>query len=183
MNNIPETLAKLAVPIDSIKPYPHNPRNGDTDLIADSLTFHGQYRPIVVNKRTSEILAGNHTYAAALSLGWTKIAVTFVDVDEDTAARIVLMDNRANDVARYDAGQLTELLESLDGLDGTGFDADALAKLISEADKPLEFTDAPVDDLPNSFGVVVECDNENQQRTLLEKLTTEGYRVRALMYQ
>jgi hypothetical protein len=50
-----------------------NVRQGDIGAISESLKAHGQYRPIVVDKRTNRILAGNHTWKAAKSLGWTQI--------------------------------------------------------------------------------------------------------------
>ena len=77
-------------------------------------------RPIPPDRRqpsaTNEVLAGNHTLGAAKELGWKKIAVTFVEADPEQAKRIVLVDNRANDLAGYDAEALVELLEELDGL-------------------------------------------------------------------
>lgn len=89
---IPATLAGLVVAVDSLRLYGQNPRRGDVDSICESLRNHGQYRPIVVRAGTNEVLAGNHTLAAARKLGWAEIAATFVDVDDDQAARIVLVD-------------------------------------------------------------------------------------------
>ena len=63
--NIHAPLAKLTLPIGEVHPRKGNPRRGDIDVIAESLERNGQFRPIVVNKATGEILAGNHTYAAA----------------------------------------------------------------------------------------------------------------------
>ena len=131
MVGIPETLQHLAVPVDSLQPYHKNARTHDTMIITDSLTRHGQFRPIVVNRgtltgRQNEILAGNGTWDSAKMLNWPMIAVTFVDVSEDTAARIVLVDNKANDEAGYDDRLLAELLGSLPDLDGTGFVQDEL---------------------------------------------------------
>lgn len=123
---IPQTLARLAVPTDQLVPYGRNPRRGNVELIAESLQHHGQYKPIVVRTGTNEVLAGNHTLRAAQQLGWTEIAATFVDVDDDTAARIVLIDNRSNDVAGYDDEALQELLSSLPDLAGTGFSVEDL---------------------------------------------------------
>lgn len=122
---IPTTLNELVVPIAGLTPYGNNPRRGNVDVIVDSLARHGQYRPIVVRAKTFEVLAGNHTLAAAKELGWTQIAATFVDVTDDEAARIVLVDNRAADLGGYDDEVLTDLLASLgDDLGGTGFDTD-----------------------------------------------------------
>ena len=150
MSAIPATLRALEVPVEDLKPYPRNPRRGDVSAIVDSLELNGQYRPVVVNKRTMEVLAGNHTLAAARQLGWPAIAATFVDVDEDQAARIALVDNRANDLAGYDDAVLLELLEALPDLAGTGFDDEFLAELIGDVQQtpgrdtdPGELPEAP----------------------------------------
>lgn len=122
------------VEITNLKPYPKNPRRGDVEEIAKSLKVNGQYKPIVVNRRDSTILAGNHTWRAARSLGWTHIAVSYVDVDDFGAQKIVLADNRTSDMSSYDDTKLLELLESLPDLEGTGFkevDLDQLQTLIS----------------------------------------------------
>jgi ParB-like chromosome segregation protein Spo0J len=135
---IPETLAHLAIPIDSIQPHPRNVRQGDVGAISESLKLHGQYRPIVVQKSTGHILAGNHTYKAAKALKWKQIAATYVDVTDDQAVRILLMDNRANDLASYDdpalADILKQLMETEQRLEGTGFDPDDLDQVIKDID-------------------------------------------------
>jgi ParB-like chromosome segregation protein Spo0J len=125
-----QVLATEVVDVASLTPYRTNPRRGNVDVIVESLRVHGQYRPIVVNVRTREVLAGNHTLYAAQQLGWTEIACTFVDVDDEQAARIVLVDNRSNDLAAYDDDLLAGLIESLPDLAGTGYDDDALADLL-----------------------------------------------------
>lgn len=142
-------LDKLTIRLDQLRPRKGNPRRGNIDAIAESLERNGQYRPVVVNKPTGEILAGNHTYAAAKRLGWTNIAATFVDVDEDQAARIVLADNRTGDLGDYDDTLLLDMLKDLDGdLIGTGYnqdDVDALAALGSAGA-------ADLDDLADQYG-------------------------------
>jgi DNA modification methylase len=138
---IPDTLAALKVPIGSLRPYGRNPRRGDVAAIRRSLEAHGQYRPLVARTGTGEVLAGNHTLAAALELGWQEIAATFVDVDDDEAARIVLVDNRTADLGVYDDGALAELLESLPGFDGTGWDQAEVARLLASMHEPGADTD------------------------------------------
>lgn len=144
--NIAEPIRSLAVPIAELSPYRSNPRQGDVGAIVSSLEANGQYRPIVVNRRTGEVLAGNHTLAAARALGWSSIAATFVDVDDDEAARIVLVDNRSNDLAAYDEPALVAMLATLadddpDALFGTGFDGDDLDDLLADAASPLDDDD------------------------------------------
>ena len=138
------TLAHLAVPIASLRPHPRNPRRGDLEAVKDSLCHHGQYRPIVANRRTGEVLAGNHVLRAARDLGFDEIAATFVDLDEEEATKLVLVDNRTSDLAGYDDALLVELLEGLDDLSGTGFDAQALDDLLEEvAPPPYEDEEVP----------------------------------------
>lgn len=117
------------VPINDVQPHPNNPRRGNIERIADSLRTHGQYRPIVIQTSTRRILAGNHTWRAALSLGWPTIAVTWLDCDDATAQRVLIADNRASDLASYDNDALLALLKSLPDLDGTGFDRYDVEKL------------------------------------------------------
>lgn len=132
-------LEYLAVDIDSVSQHPRNPRNGDTDAIEESLRLNGQFRPLVVHKQTGNILAGNHTWHAAKALGWDRIAVTYVDADEeDEAVKILLADNRIGQLGRMDDGLLVDLLEELnerDGLDGTGYDADSLDDLLATLER------------------------------------------------
>jgi len=118
------------VPINEISTHPLNPREGDIGQIIESLTTMGQYRPLVVNKRTKHILSGNHTYQAALSLGWEKVAVHWVDVDEIEEIRILIVDNRTSDLATYDPAELNKLLTST-AINGTGFTREDVMEILS----------------------------------------------------
>ncbi|MFE2149095.1 ParB/RepB/Spo0J family partition protein [Streptomyces lavendulae] len=138
---IPDSLAALAVPVEDLSHYYRNPRTGDLASITESLAAHGQYKPVVVNKgsltgRPAEILAGNHTVKAARALGWEEVAVTWLDVDEDTAAKIVIVDNRTSDLAGYDTQLLAEILTDLPDLDGTGYDQAQLDDLLDDTSLP-----------------------------------------------
>jgi site-specific DNA-methyltransferase (adenine-specific) len=127
------SLQTRRFPLSELKPYPGNARRGDLAAIKQSLERLGLFRPVVVNGRTMQVLAGNHVVQAARELGWEAIDATIVEVDEDTARRIVLADNRTNDLAGYDSEALVELLMELDGgLEGTGFDEAELDALLEE---------------------------------------------------
>lgn len=148
---IRKELEHLAVSIDQLQTHPSNVRQGDVGAICESLKAHGQYRPIVFQQSTKRILAGNHTYKAAKALGWTHIAATPIICDDQQALRILLADNKANDLATYDEPELIELLKQLvdtsEGLLGTLFDADELDSLIqdnSHFEKPIDDDTAPI---------------------------------------
>ena len=132
---IHESLKESIIDIDSVKPHPKNARQGDVGMIATSLELNGQYRPIIIQESTGFIIAGNHTWKAAKSLGWTEIAATKLSVDEDQSFRILLADNKANDLASYDDSDLLNLLiemnESDRGLEGTLFSNDDIDDLMA----------------------------------------------------
>lgn len=122
--------------VADLHPFPGNPRRGDVPTIVASLERLGQYRPIVVNAgtltgRPNEVLAGNHTLLAARELGWVEIDIHLVDVDEDDARRIVVVDNRANDKATYDDTDLVAILQALPDLDDTGWTPDEFEALLA----------------------------------------------------
>jgi hypothetical protein len=133
---IRKELEQLSLPIDDIHPHPRNVRQGDIGAICQSLEAHGQYRAIAYQMSSKRILAGNHTWKAAKQLGWTHIAATPIICDDEQALRILLADNKANDLATYNDAELIELLKQLAdtdlGLDSTLFDGDALDDLISK---------------------------------------------------
>jgi ParB-like chromosome segregation protein Spo0J len=127
-----------SVAMNTLESYPTNPRRGDIEAIAQSLKAHGQYRPIVVQYGTNFILAGNHTYKAAKKLGWKKIKITYIEVDEESARRIVLADNRITDLATYNEPLLKSLLTTLPELEGTGFtqaEVETLDRLMNGKEK------------------------------------------------
>lgn len=126
--------------IEDLQAYDQNPRRGDVAQIMESLKHFGQFRTIVVNVGTltgkaNEVLAGNHTLLAAKELGWTSLSATVVDVDADTAKRIMLADNRSSDRAEYDEELLATLLQSLPTLDGTGYEAEDVADLLAQMEE------------------------------------------------
>lgn len=173
-------------PISQLRFFPGNARRGDIDTIANSLKKLGQFRPIVVNRGTKEpayesvILAGNHTTMAAQRLGWDEIDVHWVDVDADTAKRIVLVDNKANDNATYDVEELVNLATELPDLDATGFTRDELDAMLEALENQIDDNDVP-DDMPgtedDTLTLLVECDSPNQRDTLKAKLLAEGFNV------
>lgn len=142
-------LAAAAHPIAKLAPFPLNATIHDVDRIAESLRVNGQYSPVVANRSTGEILAGHGTVEAAKSLGWTEVAVSWVDTtDQATAARIVVGDNRHADIAHYDESALHALVSWLPDLDGTGMQPDE-ARRLAERLNAVPVFDEPLAELGN----------------------------------
>jgi hypothetical protein len=135
--------AGLVVPIDSITPAKANPRRGDIVAIRESLRVNGQFRPVVVNRKTGEILAGNHTWRAAKEEGATEIARTLVTATPEQAKRILIADNRTSDLAVWDTAELAELLKGLPDYSGTGYTPTDVDRLLAEEAAKVEDPPAP----------------------------------------
>lgn len=139
------------VPIGTLKHHPKNPRKGDVKSITESIKHNGFYGVVVAQKSTGYVLAGNHRMMAAKAAGLDSLPVAYVDVDDATALKILLADNRTNDLATYDNKELAELLADVSntiGLDGTGFDETFLDGLIGELAQETPAGNA--DDVPEA---------------------------------
>lgn len=131
--------------------YFQNPNLGNVPTIKTSLKVHGQYKPVVVNRgthtgRPNEVLAGNHTLKAIRELlaeepdnaAWRTIDGYVIDVDNDQAAAIVLVDNKsAEDGFGYDSAILADILGGLPTLEGTAFTADEYSDLLASLEEAL----------------------------------------------
>jgi DNA modification methylase len=131
LSHIAEPLRQLAVPIESMHEDPANARVGhDVDRIAMSLKQYGQRKPIVVNRlQNGKIEAGNGTYRAAKQLGWSYVAVVFVEDDPATAAGYGIADNRVGELSRWDTEVLREIAQTTGDL-FTGFEPAELDDLV-----------------------------------------------------
>ena len=162
----PDTLTQDVqhVPINRLRAHPANPREGDVGAIWESIQENGFFGALVVQESSGCILAGNHRWMAAKEAGMQEVPVIYVDVDDERAMRILLADNRTNDVATYDGETLADLLEHLEstdgGLAGTGYDGDALDELLSDLERPAD------DEWADAFDSVPEGEREPfQQKT------------------
>jgi len=129
------TVVKLT--LDEIHEDPqnarlHNKRN--LDAIKNSLTKFTQYKPIVVQKSSMKIIAGNGTYQAARALGWETVEANIIDVDDATAAAIGLADNKTSDLSEWDNEVLNEVIKGLDQdlIEFTGFDDVEIADMFAD---------------------------------------------------
>lgn len=117
-----DDLKNLMVDINDLQPHPANPNNGDLDAVAESIQVNGMYRPIYAQTSTRTILAGHTTWGACHELGATHVPVLWLDIDDKTALKIVLADNKTAHLATLDpALEAAALLSLDDDLDGTGY--------------------------------------------------------------
>lgn len=150
------------VPIDSVRPFPGNPRIGHRPTLDESLDEHGLYKSIGVQRSTGYIIFGNNTWHALRDAGATHVAVHYLDVDDERAKRMNLVDNRANDKATYDERALLEFTADLDTLDGTGYDPgdlDDIRASLEEAEADPGFADEADETTHTRKGMQEKYDN------------------------
>jgi ParB-like nuclease family protein len=165
--------------LDRVRPHPKNPRQGDVGMISQSIDKNGFYGGLIVQEKTGLILAGNHRWRAAKQAGLTQLPMIFVDVDDATALRILLADNRANDLASYDTAGLAAVLQELgvEAMAGTGYDGDDLDKLLRDLAGTDPFADLVEGQrlgMAAGFEVSVRVRSVEQRDEALRRLTEAG---------
>jgi DNA modification methylase len=154
---IQNDLLQLAHPITELTLLPGNPRRGDIEAVKRSLEAFGQRKPIVVRRSDNVVIAGNHTMQAAQALGWSEIAVVWVDDDEVTSKAFALADNRTAELGDYDEDALADLINDVGSLnpgllESSGWDDKAVQELLDRVEQVELPTD--VDEVPEDVPAV-----------------------------
>lgn len=125
-------------PLEQLQPHPENPRRGDVEIVRISLERFGQQKPVITDRDNHDlIVAGNHTYFAARSLGWTHIAAVELWAEAHEGERYMLIDNRTSDGSTYDRETLLEMLDEQPDEDimATGFTFEERERLRQEIEE------------------------------------------------
>ena len=166
--------------LKDIKPYDKNPRKNDNavEYVANSIKEFGFQQPIVIDK-DGVIVAGNTRYKASKKLGLEKVPCIIADdlTDEQIKA-YRLVDNKVSELADWDIDLLGEELDGIFDIDMSDFGFD----LIEEEEEPTAPTERKdlSDKVGETYEVIIECDNEQQQAEIYEKLREEGLTCRVL---
>jgi hypothetical protein len=164
------------ISIDSLSLDPGNARkHGKRNLetIQASLRRFGQQKPIVVDSH-NVVRAGSGTLEAARALGWESIQVVRSDLPMAELTAFAIVDNRTAELAEWDGDVLARL--TCDGeLGDVGFSAEEMEKLCGQIVEP-NAGEKPA--LKEAFEVVIECRDEQEQKQMFERLSSEGFSCR-----
>ncbi len=132
-------LLPLAEDITALILDPRNAREHpeeNVDQIKLSLMVYGQCKPVVVNKKTGIIEAGNGMVIAARELGWKRLAVTRADHDAVQAMAYGIMDNKSGLSSVWNMPALKNNLQELDTgqipMAWTGFTEGEIEQLMTQ---------------------------------------------------
>lgn len=161
-----------------IREHPENPNVGNVDAINESIEENGWYGAVLVQESTGFIVAGNHRWRKARDRGAEEIPVIWLDVDDATALKILLGDNKIAGLGVIDEEKLQSVMDQLPDLRGTGFGLEAIQTAEEEADaaadaepeEPEEEAPVPDDVYEPNFGVMLICTSEDDQREVYQAL-------------
>ena len=171
------------VPAASLR---NNPRNWRThpaaqrDALRGALTEIGYASALLARELADGSLELIDGHLRAETTPDALVPVLVLDLDEAEAAKLLATFDPLAALAGADAAALDALLSQVDCQDP------ALRALLDglAAEHPASSDHAAAEpesvEVPEMHQVVVECDGEEQQRTVYERLTAEGFRCRLL---
>jgi len=182
--NIRDRIRELRrVKASELRPHPQNWRTHPTaqqNAVRGILAEVGYADALIARELpdgTLEIIDGHLRAELTPEM---EVPVLVVDLDDEETAKLLAVLDPLAALAEADDRMLAELIGQvqtdnqalqavLDGL---------LADAASTAEPPAG--DAPEVDVPEAFQVVVECRDEDDQQTVYQRMTDEGYKCRLL---
>ena len=171
------------VKISGLKPHPKNPNAhpaGQITELQSSLEQFDQVKNIVIWQ--GYIIAGHGLVTAAEKQGIEHLkAVDVSDWPEEKAIKLMIADNRLAEMSEINDAALTEVLKDFDsamdipGIDETYLDNIDLNPPDDKLPKKLN------EDIEESYQILIECESETQQQSLLERFLKEKLKCRALI--
>lgn len=166
MTTIKNDHPVVLTPIEDIKPYPKNAKLHDkkqVDKLVALIQRFGWSAPIVIQKSTKYIIAGQGRRLAAIQLGLARVPTIILNVNDEEASAMRIADNRVVST-EYDAIQLKEeVIDLIDlGFDTSilGFDEKEFTTLIADMSALNE--SAFVDDISTAVEEQKEANQAKQ---------------------
>lgn len=168
----------ISVSVDKIKPYINNPRKNDNAVkaVMESIKQFGFLQPIVVDKKNI-IIVGHTRLKAAKKLGLKQVPVIVADkLTKEQIMAYRIADNSTGDLAVWDMDLLNQELVKLDELKINMLDFGF--KLLSKDTFENKRKQA---EQQRKYIVVIEYENEDEQKTTYNYLIKNGYKPKCLM--
>jgi hypothetical protein len=177
-------------PIERPKPYAKNARRWSADAIqkiAGSIREFGWAQPIVCDS-VDVIIIGHLRLAGARYLGLDRVPVYVADkLTPEQVKALRIADNRLHEESSWDnlllGSDLIDLKAANFNLDVTGFETSEIVESIfgGGRKKKGDPKGKKEVELKETFAIILTCDSEAHQVTLLERFGKEGLNCRALI--
>lgn len=142
-------------PLETIRPYPNNPRNITDEAVSavkESLERFGWQQPIVVDK-DGVIVVGHTRYRAATELGMERVPVVVMEGSAEAVNAYRIADNRTSEFAQWDDSKLAVELRE--------FDENLLSTYFPEVDLDLE-----IEQIEQGVGEVTQAEIDRAEEHL-----------------
>jgi ParB-like chromosome segregation protein Spo0J len=166
--------------LSDLKPYENNPRNNAeaVQYVANSIQEFGFKVPIVIDKE-GVIVAGHTRYKAAQQLGLDKVpCIVADDLTPEQVKAFRLADNKTAEIATWDFELLELEVSELGAYDMTLYGFEEAENESGELEE-VEREDLS-DKVGETFEIIIECADEDEQEATYNKLVEDGYKCRVL---
>lgn len=168
---------------DSLRPHPRNWRThpqAQQDALRGVLAEIGYADALVTRELADGSLELLDGHLRAELTPEQMVPVLVLDVSEDEALKLLATLDPLTAMAETNAEVLRGLIDDVttDNAAVRGL----LDSLASENPLARDLREQPLEEvtIPASFQVVVQCDDEAQQRSVFERMTAEGFKCRVL---
>jgi len=169
-------------PVSDLIEYARNPRKNDhaVDKVAAAIREFG-FRVPILAKSDKTVVDGHLRLKAAKKLGLETVPVMLCDDMTDAQIKAFRISvNRVAEFAEWDDELLrvefAELEELGFDLELTGFSLDEVANIFDDSEQ--EDTEPTEQSYAETFSVIVECESEEAQERIFNRLDSEGYKCR-----
>ena len=185
----------IKVKLDELRSNPYQPRQVFNEEalqeLADSIKEHGVFQPIIIKKSIKgyEIIAGERRVGASKMAGLDEIPAIVRDFTDEEMMEIALLENlqRENLNPMEESRAYKKLIETLNITQEElakklGKSRSYITNMIGLQNLPSSIQ-TMISDKKMSMGharVLSKLENEEQQKELADKITTEGISVREL---
>ena len=179
------------VSFNLMNPAPYNPRkisDESREALGNSLKHFGYVEPIVWNKKTGNVVSGHQRMERLIANGFNGASVIVLNIDEQEEKSLNVTLNNPFVGGEWNE-KLSELLSEIASFDLEFFQEVNLKDLAEEMD-------IPIFDLENdnktekkdwereveiNFKVVIDCEDENEQKNLILEFESRGVKCQALI--
>lgn len=159
--------------LSELIPYEKNPRkisDEAVNAVAESIQEFGFKNPILIDK-DNVIIAGHTRRLASLKLGLERVPCVVVDdLTPQQIKALRLADNKTNELAGWDIGELDIELGDLLDMDMSRFGFD-----LEESENEKETSSIGLNE---QWQIVIDCDSESDMEEKYNKLQEMGIECR-----
>lgn len=170
----------IKINIEDIKPYENNAKmhpQEQIEQIKKSIIEFGNNDPIAIDENNI-IIEGHGRYEALKQLEYKEVeCIRLSHLDEEQKKAYILVHNKLTMNTGFDIDVLNAELGQIENIDMSDFDFNIEIEI--DVEEPKERKDLS-DEVKETYEVIIECKDENEQEEIYNRLVEEGLICRVL---